>query len=73
MKTFTTTKPGFAISLASICAVSTVGLWKTVDRACPFHVTDDAGVKLEPFTVNVKPGCPAVIELGASDVTPGTG
>ena len=61
------------MSLASICAVSTVGPWKTVVRACPFHVTVDAGVKLEPFTVRVKPGCPAVIKLGESEVTFGTG
>ncbi len=73
MNTVTAALPAVVRSLAGIVAVREVALTNSVDRAAPFHCTTEPAMKLEPLTVNVKPGLPAAAELGLRAVIAGTG
>ena len=67
------TFPPPAISLAEICAVSTVELLKAVVRLLPFHCTVEDEMKLLPFTVSVNAAPPAMALLGEIEVIAGMG
>jgi hypothetical protein len=71
----TLTKSRFAvkISAAVIAAVNVVAFTNVVTRGLPFHCTAELLTKPLPFTVNVNPGEPALIEFGEIEVIPGTG
>jgi hypothetical protein len=56
--------PTVATSAAGIAAVSWELLTNVVVRFEPFHLTVEFETKLEPLTVNVKAGPPAIAELG---------
>jgi hypothetical protein len=60
-------------SLAGICAVSVVLLMKVVVLADPFHRTEEVLTQLDPETVSVNAGLPAVVELGAIAAKIGAG
>lgn len=78
LKTVTVAVPAVAMSDARMLACNlvtrppgvTVGV---VVRFDPFHRTTDVEVKVLPLTVKVKPGSPAVMLLGLSDVMTGNG
>ena len=65
--------PTEAMSPAGIVALRVVELTKDVVRLVPFQRTMELLMKLEPLTVSVKPGLPAVAELGVMLVRVGTG
>src|ERR1035441_7467663 len=54
--------PAVAIDAAGTVAVNCVGLISAVVRACAFHRTVAPAKKLEPVTVSVNDGPPAVTE-----------
>ncbi len=61
------------MSAAEIAARRLMLETKVVVRGEPFHWTADVDEKSEPLSVNAKAGEPATNELGAIDVTAGTG
>ena len=65
--------PGEAISAVGTVAVNCVLERKLVVRAVPFQLIVDVLTKLAPLTVRVKPGSPAVAELGERLLSVGTG
>ena len=71
--TVTGTVPALAMSEAVIAAVTFVLLTKVVVRAEPFHCTTEVETKFVPVTVRVNAVPPAVMLLGESDVSVGTG
>jgi hypothetical protein len=71
--TVTEAVPGVAMSAAEIAARRLMLETKVVVRGEPFHWTADVDEKFEPLSVNAKAGEPATNELGAIDVTAGTG
>src|SRR5450432_67557 len=71
--TVTSTVPALAMSEAVIAAVSVVLLTKVVGRAEPFHCTTEVETNFVPVTVRVNAESPAVMLLGESDVSVGTG
>ena len=74
MTTVTEAVPPFAMSEAATVACSCVAVWETIARLLPFHMTWEDGMKLEPVTVSVKAGPPAMALAGESgDVVAGTG
>ena len=60
-----------ATSELEIDACNWLGETIVVGRALPSHCTTEPERKLFPFTVKVKPGPPAVTELGLTDVIEG--
>ena len=73
LSTVTLAVPTEAISLAGIEAVSFVALLKVVGRSDPFHWTVEPETKLDPETVSVKAGPPALVEVGLIPEIDGTG
>ena len=73
LTTVTAAVPEMAMSLAVIAAVNCVALTKVVVRALPFHWATDVLMKFVPFSVRVKAGPPAPVDVGASEVSVGTG
>src|SRR5205809_707882 len=71
--TVTDAVPAVATSLAGIAARNCVPLTNVVVRALLFHRTTDPLTKFVPFTVSVKAPPPAVVLVGDSEVTVGTG
>src|SRR4029453_10687307 len=67
------TRPGVAVSLAGIAAVSVVELPNVVGRLTPFHCTTEDATKLTPVTVRVNAAAPAVAVLGVRPLTVGAG
>src|ERR1035441_2841745 len=63
--------PAVAIDAAGTVAVNCVGLISAVVRACAFHRTVAPAKKLEPVTVSVNDGPPAVTEAGDRAVIAG--
>jgi len=64
--------PAVAISVAGIVAFNCVALTKVVVLLVPFQVTVELLLtKLVPFTVIVKPGSPALANVGEIDVVVG--
>jgi len=73
LKTVTVRVAPAAMSVAEIVAFNSVGETYVVGRFAPFHRTTEVATKFVPFTVRVKPGLPAVVEVGLSPVVVGTG
>ena len=71
--TVTDACPTAPMSAASMAARNCVALTKVVARVAPFHFTTLDATNPVPLTVNVKPGLPAGIVAGASDVIVGPG
>ena len=71
--TVTEAVPGVTMSRAEMEAVSFVLLANVVVRGDPFQFTTEPETKLEPFTVRVKAGPPAVALLGEIELIAGTG
>src|SRR6266566_4941871 len=71
--TVTDAVPAVATSLAGIAACNCVPLTNVVVRAPPFQRTTDPLTKFVPFTVSVNAPPPAVVLVGDSEVTVGTG
>src|SRR5262245_41450786 len=65
--TDTFTAPDDAISEAFTVVVSWVEFTSVAARFTPLKFTDDAELKLVPFTVSVKVAPPTVAELGDND------
>src|ERR1035438_1732666 len=63
--------PAMAIDDAGTAAVNCVELISAVVRTCAFHRTVAPAKKLDPVTVSVNDGPPAVTEVGASAVIAG--
>lgn len=61
-------EPAVDTFAARTVAVSWLPDTKVVISDCPFHCTVSPFRKLVPLTVNVNVGCPAVTDVGASDV-----
>jgi hypothetical protein len=61
------------MSAAEIAACRLVLEAKAVVRGAPFQWTVDLDTKFEPVTVSVKAGMPAIMVLGLSNVSAGTG
>jgi hypothetical protein len=57
---------------AGTVAVSCVAETNVVVSAVPLHLTVEPNTKLVPFTVNVNPGPPAVVQVGLSELIVGT-
>jgi hypothetical protein len=73
---FTTTTgkvPVAATSLVGIAAISSVDETTVVVTAAPLKSIVDPNMKFVPCTASVKPGLPAGVEVGAIEVTVGTG
>jgi hypothetical protein len=62
--TVTETLPGVAIADAGTAAVTWFGLTTVVANCAPLKLTTESPPNPSPFTVSVKPGAPAVAELG---------
>lgn len=73
LTTATVADPAEAISADGIDAVKLVLLMKVVGRLNPFQVTIEPDMNFEPVTARMKPGPPALTELGLSPVATGTG
>src|ERR1019366_9092712 len=71
--TVTAAVPAAAMSAAVIAAVNCVALTNVVVRALPFHCATELLMKFVPFNVSVNAAPPAPAEVGASDVSVGTG
>jgi len=71
--TVTDAVPAVATFAAGTIAVSCVEETNVVVRGEPFQLTVEVETKLVPFTVNVNPPLPAVVELGLIEVVVGTG
>jgi len=71
--TVTDAVPAVATFAAGTMAVSCAEETNVVVRAEPFQFTFEVETKLVPFTVNVNPPLPAVVELGLIEVVVGTG
>jgi len=71
--TVTAAVPALAISAAVIAAVSCVALTKVVVRALPFHCATELLMKFVPVSVNVNAAPPTPVEVGAIEVSVGTG
>jgi hypothetical protein len=71
--TVTEAVPAVAMSAAEMEAISLVRLENVVVRGDPFQCTFEPETKLEPFTVRVKAGPPAVALLGEIELIAGTG
>ena len=63
--------PGVAMSAAGTVAVSCEADTNVVASAVPFQFTVAPETKLVPFTVKVKPGPPAVAQVGLSELIVG--
>ena len=66
-------EPAVATSAVVIAAVNCVEFTNVVVRADPLIFTTDVETKFVPFTVNVKAGSPAFLELGEMPVVVGSG
>lgn len=66
--TVTLALPAFVIRLAGTAAVNCVPFTKVVESGEPFHCTVAPEAKLEPLTVSVNVGPPAVVPFGLSEV-----
>ena len=73
LKTVTAAKPGVAISVAGIEAISSVLVRKVVVRVEPFQRTSDVVTKPVPITDRVKAGPPAGVDDGSRRVIAGVG
>ena len=62
--TVTLAVPGAAMSLAGTAAVSLIALTNVVASVLPFHFAVAPETKFVPLIVRVKPGPPALAELG---------
>jgi len=71
--TVTLAGPAETMSLAGMEAVSFVALLKVVVRSDPFQRTVALETKLEPLTVSVKAGPPAIAKFGLIPEIVGTG
>lgn len=65
--------PAAAMSAAVIAAVNCVALTNVVVRGLPFHCATELLMKLVPFRVNVNAAPPALVDVGAIEVSVGTG
>jgi hypothetical protein len=73
LKTVTAAVPAVATSSAGTVAVINVALTNTVAKGVPFHSTTEPLTKLVPVSVSVKLEPPTVAEVGAREVSVGTG
>ena len=73
LTTATATDPAKTISADGIDAVKRVLLTNVVGRLKPFQVTIEPEMNFEPVTARMKPGPPALTELGLSPVATGKG
>jgi hypothetical protein len=73
LNTWIGTGPDAAMSPAGIVAWRTPAACSVVARSEPFHRTTDDEMNPVPFTVRVKPGPPATVPVGFSEVITGAG
>lgn len=74
LETVTPAAPANAVSVGKMAAVSCVALTKVVTRGDPFQLITDPLVKLDPFTVKVKPAAAQYpVEDGVIDEMAGPG
>src|SRR5207244_9435656 len=67
LKIVTDAEPAAAISAAEMAAESCVAETYVVARSAPFQRTTELVTRFVPVTVSVKPGPPAVAEVGRSE------
>src|SRR5437868_404020 len=73
LKTKTLAVPGFAMSVAGICAINCVAETTVVGRSLPFQRATDVLIKFVPVSINAKPAPPALTEFGLMLVSIGAG
>src|SRR5205823_1929975 len=73
LKIVTDADPAAAISAAEMAADSCVAETYVVARSAPFQRTTELVTRFVPVTLSVKPGPPAVAEVGVNPVDVGTG